>query len=206
MKFYDQKYVRLARKLRKNGLTIARIARRVGVSEQTILRWCYDISSKNNYFHRHQQKIYKSYSNRGELAVKNFKLSTTSAKIFCALLYVCEGARYPTANAISFTNSDIELVKLFIKLFRIGFKPNNKKFRIHLQLHTTHNVRKTFNFWSKILKIPTNQFYKPTITKPTKRMKRKNYQGTCSVRYHDFKIFHELMGVANGLMQNINGY
>jgi transcriptional regulator with XRE-family HTH domain len=205
MKFYDQNFVKLARRLREKGLTSVEIAKKLGINEGTILRWCYDIST-NNPFHRHQQKIYKEYSGYGERVTKNFNLSSTSAKILCAILYLCEGARYPTANAISFTNSDVELIKLFIKLFRIGFKLDNKKFRVHLQLHTTHNIPIIFNFWSKILKIPKNQFYKPTITEPTKRMKRRNYQGTCSVRYHDFKIFHELMGIANGLMRNINGH
>lgn len=203
MKFYDQNFVKLARGLRKRGLTSVEISKKLGVSEGTILRWCYDIFP-DNPFHRHQQRIYKEYSSRGEIVAKNFKLSVVSAKTLCSILYLCEGARYPTANAIYFTNSDVELIKLFIKLFRIGFKPDNKKFRVHLQLHTTHNIPATFNFWSKILKIPKNQFYKPTITKPTKRMKRRNYQGTCSVRYHDFRIFHELMGIANGLIQNIN--
>ena len=88
----------------------------------------------------------------------------------------------------------------------MGFSPKNKKFRVHLQLHTIHSTPKIYDFWSKILKIPKTQFYKLTITKPTKRMKRNNYRGTCSVRYHDFRIFHELMGIANELMRNINGY
>lgn len=203
MKFYDQDFVKLARKLRKKGLTSVEIAKKLGISDGTILRWCYDISP-DNPFHRHQQKVYREFSGRGTVVAEKFKLSTVQVKILCAVLYLCEGARYPTANAVSFTNSDIELIKLFIKLFRMGFSPENKKFRVHLQLHTIHNVPKMYSFWSNILKIPKTQFYKPTITKPTRRMKRSNYRGTCSIRYYDFRIFHELMGTARALMQKIN--
>ena len=77
----------------------------------------------------------------------------------------------------------------------MGFELDEKKFRVHLQLHTTHNKKNITEMWSKLLKIPETQFYPPTLTQATNRMKRLDYQGTCSVRYHDFTVFHQIKGI-----------
>ena len=90
-----------------------------------------------------------------------------------------------------------------MKLFRLGFHPKKNKLRVSLQLHTTHNKEKIISFWSKILKIPKSQFYKPTVTKPTKNMKRINYKGTCTIRYYDIYMLLEMMGIYEGLHKKI---
>jgi hypothetical protein len=59
------------------------------------------------------------------------------------------------------------------------------------------------SFWSQTLKIPKSQFYKPTVTPPTERMKRTHYKGTCTIKYFDFSFFNEITGVYKGLSQKI---
>lgn len=193
MKFYSQKIVAAARTLRRQGKSAETIAKKLNVSEQTILRWCHDILPRNPRY-RHQEKARYQAQVRGQSAVQTFVLNKTTAKLLTALLYWCEGSRYPAANCVVFTNSDPELVRTFMRLFRAGFNPVESKFRAHLQLHTTHNVHRIYNFWSQLLGIPTGQFYKPTVTTPGSKMKRRDYFGTCSVRYYDFQIFHQILG------------
>ena len=195
MKFYEVKIVNQARELRKQGISSKKIAVKLGVSDSTILRWCYDIKPlKKSGFSEHQLKIYKELEEKSQKDVEGFKIDKKNARILVTILYYCEGSRYPKANYICFTNSDPQVILLFLKLFRLGFTTEDNKFRVQLQIHSTQEENKIKKFWVKLLKIDEKYFYKPTITNPTNRMKRKNYQGTCSIRYYDFRLLHEVFG------------
>lgn len=202
MKFYRQNTVQKTKDLRRKGMSFKQIAKRFRASEHTIRRWCADIPS-NHPYHIRSLLIKKVFKENGEKTISNFDISPQIAKILASTIYWCEGYRFPLCTCVGFSNSDINLVKTFLELFRMGFKPDERKFRAHLQLHTTHDIKKMISFWSKLLKIPQNQFYKPTITPPTKRMKRTNYKGTCTIKYFDYSILHEMMGIYEGLIQKI---
>lgn len=197
VKFYKEDIVKRARILRRQGLSGNEIAKKLGVNnDSTVLRWCHNIISDNAY-HLRFQEIYREARNKNKRLVKSLKLSEDLAKILAGLLYWCEGSKYPSSNFVAFSNSEPELVKTFLLLFRLGFSPKEEKIRASIQIHTTHNKEEILNFWSNLLKIPQSQFYKPTITCPTKNMKRVDYKGTCTVRYYDFLLLHELMGIYN---------
>ena len=49
------------------------------------------------------------------------------AKILCALIYWCEGAKVKTG--IAFTNSDPNLVRTFLHLLKTGFDIDEKNSR-----------------------------------------------------------------------------
>lgn len=195
-KFHKDDIVQKARNLRKKGISAAEIARRLRVGDTTVLRWCSDISSINPY-HLNAKRLRDKAKQRGIESVGGFAITKKSAKILTSLFYWCEGAKYPSNNFIAFTNSDVSLVKTFLGLFRLGFQPEEGKLRASLQLHTIHDKKKEISFWSDILKIPETQFYKPTITKPTKNMKRRGYRGTCTIRYYDIYLLLEISGIFN---------
>ncbi len=194
MKFYQANTVKRARELRLKGVSTTKIAKYLNVGNTTILRWCNDIPSLNPY-HLHAQKLQKQAKIKSNGLTKKIKLTEENAKILSSLLYWCEGSKHPSSNFVAFSNSDVELVVTFLNLFRLGFKPKENKLKVSLQLHTTHNKNQITSFWSEILKIPKSQFYKPTVTKPTKRMKRKNYMGTCTVRYYNTYLLLEITGI-----------
>lgn len=202
MKFYPRSIVEKARKLKKKGLSAKKIGKQLGTGDTTILRWCIDIPS-NNPTHLFYQRWRVKIKKKGISSVNNFSLTPEMAKILASTLYWCEGARYPSSNFVGFSNSDALLVKTFLEVFRKGFEPKENKIRAHLQLHTTHDKEKMTTFWSKLLKIPKTHFYKPTITLPTGRMKRYNYKGTCTIRYHDLSILLEMVGIYDGLARKI---
>jgi transcriptional regulator with XRE-family HTH domain len=193
-KFHSSNTVQKARKLRKEGLSSSEIARRLGVGDTTVLRWCNDITSQNPY-HLYAKKMRMRAKGKSIGLVEKIKIGKDMAKLLASILYWCEGAKYPSTNFIAFSNSDIDLIRTFLKLFRFGFQPQEDRIKVHLQIHTTHNIEATISFWSRITKIPKAQFYKPTITKPTKNMKRKNYKGTCTIRYYDVYLLHEIIGI-----------
>lgn len=191
---YTEDTVEKARKLRMEGSSFKKISKDLGLSHSTAHRWCLDIKSHNKCFLDHceiREKLEKSE----EKIVKNLKKNRDYAKLITSLLYWAEGTKYPHSSSVSFSNSDPQMIKTFIFFLRKGFKLNESKFRVHLQIHTTHDKKEIFNFWSKLLQIPLSNFWKPTITKPTKKAKRRDYFGTCTLRYHDYKILLKIMGI-----------
>jgi len=203
MKFYTQDIVKRARDLKEKGETVGAITKKLGVTKETLSRWCFDIPS-NNANHLRHSKIKEEFKNRGAKNIEKFVINKEMAKIFASLIYWCEGARYTNCNCVDFANSDVNLIKTFLKLFRVGFSPKEEKFRVHLQLHTTHDKKELTSFWSKTLNISENQFQKPTITKPMAKMKRRDYKGTCTVRYYDFTLFNEIIGTYEAFFRKID--
>ena len=200
-KFYQENIVKRARKLKENGVSAAKIARHLKVGDTTILRWCSDIPSDNLY-HLYAQNLRDRAKRKSTKLGNNVILTEKKAKFLASILYWCEGSKYPSSNFIAFSNSDTGLIATFLKLFRLGFHPKENKLKVSLQLHSTHDKKKITSFWSKILKIPESQFYKPTITKPTKNMKRRDYKGTCTVRYYNVYILLEIMGLYEEFAKN----
>ena len=193
MKFYRKNIVDKVRQMRKEGFSTGKISKKFKISKDNILRWCFDIESKNSN-HLNHLKIIDEIKNKGKKNLNNFSISKKNAKILVSLIYWCEGYRYPGCNCVGFSNSDTNLIKTFLELFRIAFNPKEEKFRAHLQLHTTHNKNEMISFWSSFLKIPEKQFHKPTITIPMAKMKRIGYKGTCTVKYYDFALYNEIKG------------
>ena len=202
IKFYKENVVKRARDLKKKGATAMQIAKILNVGDTTILRWCNDIPS-NNYYHIYAKKLRNKARKKNIKLGETIKITEAKAKILTSILYWCEGSKYPSNNFIAFSNSDVNLVVVFLKLFRLGFHPKTNKLRASLQLHSNHDKNKITSFWSKTLKIPRSQFYKPTITKPTKNMKRTDYKGTCTIRYHDLYVLLEIMGIYEGFAKKI---
>ncbi len=198
MLFHDQSTVQKARNERKKGISIQKIETKLCVSESSVSRWVRDIPGTAKQFNRARQRENILKLELQDLT-KNFNIDEDLAKIFVSLLYWCEGSKYPAGSFVAFSNSDWDLVKTFLELLRKGFKIQENKIRVHLQLHSTHPRQKMTKFWSDLLRIPTNQFYKPTITEPTRRMKRLDYKGTCTVRYYDFKLLLKIIGLYESL-------
>jgi len=207
MKKYQDEEIEKAKKLRnKHNYSFATLQKITGIPATTIRNWCKDdflgtrwdtllISNE-----RKRQKIKLSEIK----SVNSFKrINKKTAKILAAILYWCEGSKYPSTNKMDLTNSDPKLLKIFLKLLRTSFNLDESKFRVKLQIHDTHDFEKIKKYWSKILSIPQSQFMKPTITKPTGRKHRKEYFGTCTVRYHDYKLQLKLIGIYEEFAKNL---
>ena len=90
---------------------------------------------------------------------ENINLSSESILLFCALIYQCEGSK-DIRDSITFTNSDPNLIKTFLFLLRKSFDLDEKKLKILMHLHKYHNEKIQKSFWSKITRVPEEQFNK----------------------------------------------
>lgn len=202
MKFYTKNIFQQARNLRLKGAGLKEISEKFGVNRNTLSRWFFDIPSENpNYLRGEETR--QAIKQKAAKYIQGFNVDKNTAKVLMALMYWCEGYKYPQCNCIGFANSDINLIKTFLKLFRMGFNIKEEKFKVHLQLHNTHDKNEVTRFWSKTLSIPESQFYKPTITKPLSKMKRVNYRGTCTIRYYDSALYNEILGIYEGFFKKI---
>ena len=194
MKPYSSLFVDRIRELRKKGTSLGKLGKQFNIPSSTISRWVRDIDSQQKIYinARAQETLLK---NQFISTVETFKITKESAQMLASFLYWCEGSKYPSSNCVAFSNSDPAMIKTFIELLNTGFSMDQNKIKVLLQVHSTHNYQEVLAFWSNLLNIPSGQFYKPTITHPTKNMKRRNYQGTCMIKYYDVKLLISLMGI-----------
>ena len=123
------------------------------------------------------------------------RISSDTAKLYSALLYWCEGSKYPGSNAMSLANSDPVLLRTFVTLLRKGFILNESKFRIHLQIHSNQDYEHLKRYWSDQLKVSVTQFIRPTITLPEGKKHHPAYYGTCTLKYQDYSLQLRLIGI-----------
>ncbi len=125
----------------------------------------------------------------------NLSKNRTISRILLSLLYWAEGTK--TRGVVRFANTDPELALLFVTLLRRSFDLDEKKFRIALHLHWYHKERDAKRYWSKLLKIPENQFNKSYRKKRSKEKRsRKNVGGICFVRYNSVYLKEQIMQYA----------
>jgi len=185
--------VERARELRKSGWSIRKIAKELAVRSSFVSRWCEDgTQASTNKSYLHYYNLRQKYLNQDEITLN---IDNENAKFVASMLYWCEGSKYPSTGLVTFTSSDVDMVRLFVNLLRRGFDLNESKFRVKLQLHSDQNVEELSIYWSNQLAIPTIRFIKPTITNKTKSRYRNNYLGTCSLRYGDYSVLLRLMGI-----------
>ncbi len=201
----DRKLVEQVQELYLSGMKRREIGNLLGKSSSDISRWCRKLCPLDRITESssHQEKDryhWYRYDN-----INLAKIDQNNARILLSLLYWCEGCKYPGTNKIEFVCSDEKMQVTFIKLMRIAFKYelDETKFRVMLQLHTTHNIETQINYWSKLLNIPVTQFIKPHLTIKTGSRYRPTYNGTCNLRYFDYRLQLRIMGIYNQVSNQI---
>ena len=206
MKRYHEDFVKKIRSIRKSEkLSFKKIGERFNIPSSTIRNWCYDLPvSKSEVLIIRNAKIRQKLKN-SEISVisKIGFIDKDKAKFLAAILYGCEGSKYPSSNAVNFTNSDPCLVLSFLKLLKKSFNLDRNKFSLHLQIHTTHNYKDLKRFWSNLLNLPGTCFIKPTVREPKGKKHRNNYLGTCTLRYRDYRIQLKLIGIFETFVKTV---
>ena len=207
-----------AKELREEGYSIKELKEILGVSKSSISIWVRNVELsdkakgrlRNNYTKGQlaSQKTIKEKTTQKNIEASNFAvnlfkkvgLSSKINLLLCALLYQCEGSK-DIKDAVTFTNSDPELIKTFLFLFRKSFRLDENKLKILMHLHDYHNEKVQKDFWSKITKVPTERFLKTFNKKNTGLYKKEGYQGCIQIRYHDVYIGRKLQAVAKMFME-----
>jgi len=209
-------------KLRKQGKTVNEIAIELGVAKSSVSTWVRNVPLSPQAEKKLREKVTAGQragaeSNRArtlharhnhfKAAIslgKESPLDINQKRIVCALLYWCEGAK--SDNCVAFTNSDKDLVLLFLTLFRASFAIDESKFRVCVHVHSYHNPPAQIEYWSHATNIPKDQFIKPYQKAHSGKQIHENYQGCVSIRYHSADIARQLLETAKAafLLYNPN--
>jgi len=204
--------------LRIKGYSINELKEILNVSKSSISTWVKDVKLSssaqarlmNNYTKGQlaSQKTIKENTHKKNLEaegfalnkLKNLKLSDEFSLLLCTMIYECEGSK-SIKDSVTFTNSDPNLIRTFLFLFRESFKLEEKKFRILMYLHGYHNENRQKKFWSEITRVPMNQFQKTFNKKNSNIHNKEGYQGCIQVRYRDVIIGRQIQAVAKKFME-----
>ncbi len=207
-----------AKKLRLKGYSVKELHKMLGVSKSSISKWIQGIELSE----KAKARLRQNYTNGQLASMKTIKektrqknvvaddfakdvlnkvnLSKEITLLFCVMIYQCEGSK-SINDSVTFTNSDPNLIRNFLFLFRKSFYLDESKFRIVMHLHDYHNEKSQTNYWSDITSIPSSQFLK-TYNKPTNGIyKKEGYQGCIQIRYKDVVIGRKMQSVAKMFME-----
>ena len=195
-----------ARLLRQKGYSFRELSERFNIAKSTAGVWCRkeivtevgkrrlqklgdDGRLRSVATIKYKQKLILDDIDKNCTVLKNKNYSIDEYKLFLALLYWGEGAK--TENRVAFINSDPEMIKVYLWLFRNSFIINENKLRVIIHLHNYHNQEEMLNFWSDVTAIPKTNF--SVYNKPNTGINKKpGYKGCLSIRYGDSRIIKEV--------------
>lgn len=219
---YNPETYKRAEELRQRGLSYKQIYRHLKIPKSTLSTWfglkypgIFNKEKQTKHLVSIRVLALKANKKKSEDELNNIKYAINKEiktfplqepgylKSILVALYWAEGGKYK-GSPVNFANTDPKLSNLFINLLRKCYKIDEEKIRVRLHLHYYHNITKTRRFWSKLLRVPINQFGKIYIKKrsQTKRF-RKNFMGICFIRYHDTRLRKEIMELAYALHNKI---
>ena len=103
---------------------------------------------------------------------------------------------------IEFSNSNPKMISLMMRFFREILSIKEEKFRCKMTLHPGIKEEDCFKFWSRLTKVPKNQFNKTWVKPPKSRTGKMHnilYNGTLNVRVCDVNKLRQLKGYIEAL-------
>ena len=126
-------------------------------------------------------------------------------------LYWAEGYKRPTfrngkartSHPVRITNSDPQLVAIFMRFIREVCKVPDEKITASLRIFEHQNESYLLDFWQKIVKIPYSRFGKSytgiSISSKGKRPFNILPYGVIQVSINSTPLYHKIMGYIQGL-------
>lgn len=170
-----------AKNLRKSGLSIKEIAKKLNVSVGSVSHWARDViltKEQLEVLEKHARDPY--YGNRlkyinevkrnTNIKIEKLKnegiheignLSKRELFLIGSALYWSEG--FKKDSQAGFANSDPKMIKIFLKWLRkcFGYEVHDLIPRLTLNVSHKDRVKEVEEFWSKETKIPIDYFRKP---------------------------------------------
>lgn len=224
MGYYGRLKLKLkAQEMRKQGSSYSEIENKLCIPKSTVSDWCKDIILTS----LQQEALYKSKRSgalRGSIIAANNKkkvreeltrklffqgkkevgrLSKRERFIAGVAFYASEGTK--TDKGCAFANSNPNIVLFMVRWFIEFCDVSLNKFRAAIWLHHGLDELRAKVFWSKITKIPINQFYKTykVGVKDSSNKIRKNLHeyGVFTFYVSDVVIARRIMGWIGGVIQ-----
>jgi len=139
------------------------------------------------------------------------KISKRDLLIIGVALYWGEGykklkvikGKERTSHAISFTNTDPEMIKLFILFLEKVMEIPKSKMRASLRLFKDNNEEETLVYWCSVTGLSKESFQKPIYVISRSSQGKRPYNrlpyGTIQILVSDTSKFHKIIGWIGGM-------
>jgi len=192
---------KMARALRRKGLSINEIYPTLRVSKSSASTWVRDIEltesqkrglslrghRKEDVEKRRITRLTRENARR-QVVIDKAKeniLAVSKNELFLMgiSLYWAEGSK-TKRSVVCFSNSDPRLIQIMKKFFKDSCGIPDEKFRGHVHLHPHLDSKKAESFWSEVSGIPISQFFKTS-----QAHNRASKGGKDSLPYGTFNIY-----------------
>lgn len=218
-------------KLRLSGRSYNEITKLLGIPKSTLSGWFRHLELSERARERIQRRVYaaslrgflKRNKNQTHLAIQKMRsiriesqrqiasLTQNELKFIGIALYWAEGYKRPivrngrelTHHPVTLTNSDPELVMIFLRFLREVCDVLDEKITADIRIYEHMNERELLNFWQKVTALPRENFrkiyYGVSKSSLGKRPFNRLPHGTIQVRVNNTNLFHKIMGWIEGL-------
>lgn len=208
---HDLSKKRHARRLRKRGTSIPRIAQALRIAKSTVSLWVRDVPLPVPLRMRLQLNAMRAHEKGRAMRLANLqsivaadraqamrdlsgmRMTQSLARVVAAILYWCEGGKKHLSSGVRFTNSDPVMIRSFLSVFRMGFRLRDDRLRALIHLHEYHDAAKQTAYWSSITGIPKERFYPPYRKPNSGKRVRENYPGCITIYYAEARIVRNLV-------------
>lgn len=174
-------------KLRQKGKSVNEIAKILDIPKSTVSVWCRNIKLTRKQIERLIARQ-KSGSYKGRMKflerirrerleqVDKLKIegvrevgNVNKRDLFIAgiAMYWSEGVTSPNSDEVSFSNSDAKMVLLMKRWFEeiCDILSNQIVIQVRINRAHKHRIKEIENYWSKLTKLPLDQFSKTILIK-----------------------------------------
>lgn len=201
--------------LRKKGLSIKDINKRLGIPLSTLSGWLRKVEltkeqkvildgkwrqalvnarTKAVMWHNEQKRLRLEQAEKQAVDVLS-KIDINNVNILdltLSLLYLGEGSK--KSGATSMGNSDPQILKFFITILKNNYGIREENIKCELHLRVDQNPDEMREYWSRELNLPIMNFSKASLDKRTKgRPTYPYYKGVCIVRCGNVAIQRKLV-------------
>lgn len=187
--------------LRQDGLTYSEILQVVPVAKSTLSEWLHSVSLAKHQVQRLTEKkrlgaLRGAASRKTDRLARQTKImnlaraeigevSKRELWLMGTMLYWAEGTKeksWKTGHQTAFTNSDPQMIKMFINWARLCLEIPVDELKLELYLHESHKERQREHifFWTETLLIGYNTLERVYFKKNSLSPRRKNL----NVNYH----------------------
>jgi hypothetical protein len=134
-------------------------------------------------------------------------LTTRELFLVGAALYWGEGTKYERVGgtaAVVFTNSDPEMIRVFLCFVRLVLKIKEDRIRAGINLYDIKKIATSRKYWAGVTGLPEERFYISRLISGAssgKRDKNRLPHGTVSIRISNRKEFYRIKGMIRGLIE-----
>lgn len=170
-------------------LGVREVAARLGVSFWRVYQVMQNYGIPRR---RGSEQNYATYKTKPQFRIKSpLTPAEEQLRVAGTMLYWAEGTK--TGHVVDFTNSDPQLIVLFMTFLRGVCRVAESRLRVLLYMYADQDMGRLKSFWSELTGIPLQQFIKPYVRELTPNVShRKMAWGLVHIRYADTRLLQLL--------------